>query len=346
MGIPKPPLSGHLSPNPPHRNPSSSSHYTSFLSLAFSLSFFLSLTLFLSPPHHTDVSAIFDAFLLLLPHLYSLHWHQYFHPTPLFLIYNPHSIPILYILYYIYYSKLEHLRVLIYIYIYVYRSLCCRTFCLIITMDNFPVPHFLTSNASTRTTNTTSMQPKFLATTTSTHDDSHNSQLVSSIYEPVMSFLPYSTAAAVATTTTSTSPQYCYPTPLYFHHQDQGLQFPVGVYPGTAGHRSSFAYRPLMVAGQHVGAILVGVSEEEERRILDAWTTKVARSRRRLARQRSLNFITRNYSPSSSSSSSSSSTHGAVNSSIIALGDSREPPSSGAGGRDLYTFDTPDKKVG
>ncbi|PON61393.1 B3 DNA binding domain containing protein [Trema orientale] len=213
-------------------------------------------------------------------------------------------------------------------------------------MDNFPVPHFLTSNTSTTSTSTNnsssvvqSTQPKLMATTSATHDGSHNS-----IYEPCMSFWPSSTTASLTTTnatTNATTPdQYCYPAPRYFPHHDQGLQFPGGVCPGGAGrHRSGFGYRPRVVAGQSsVGAVLVGVSEEQERRLLDAWTTKVARSKRRLARQRSLNLITRNCFPSSSSIA----THGA--SSATTLCDSRELPISGAGTRDLYTFCTPDKK--
>ncbi|PON37854.1 B3 DNA binding domain containing protein [Parasponia andersonii] len=213
-------------------------------------------------------------------------------------------------------------------------------------MDNFPVPHFLTSNTSTTSTSTNtnyssvvqSTQPKLMAATSATHDGSHNS-----IYEPCMSFWPSSTTAALTTTNATTPDQYCYPAPRYFPHHDRGLQFPGGVYPGGAGrHRWGFGYRPLVVAGQSsVGAVLVGVSEEQERRLLDAWTTKVARSKRRLARQRSLNLITRNCFPSSSSIA----THGAANSSsATTLCDSRELPISGAGTRDLYTFCTPDKK--
>uniref|UniRef100_A0A803QGN7 Uncharacterized protein n=1 Tax=Cannabis sativa TaxID=3483 RepID=A0A803QGN7_CANSA len=127
-------------------------------------------------------------------------------------------------------------------------------------------------------------------TTTTTHDDSHNSHFISSIH---------------------TSPQFCYAAPTYWGHQDhQGrrYQFPAGsgsVHQPAAAHRSGMAYHPFMMAtGRQTsgGGVLVGVSEEQERRLLDAWTTKVARSKRRMARQRSLNLVTTQSSPPPSSS--------------------------------------------
>ncbi|KAF4388806.1 hypothetical protein F8388_018985 [Cannabis sativa] len=205
-------------------------------------------------------------------------------------------------------------------------------------MDNFPttVPHFLTSSTSTSTTSSSTLihskQPKIMAatTTTTTHDDSHNSHFISSNY---------------------TSPQFCYAAPTYWGHQDhQGRrhQFPAGsgsVHQPVPAHRSGMAYHPFMMAtGRQTsgGGVLVGVSEEQERRLLDAWTTKVARSKRRMARQRSLNLVTRQSSPPPSSSTNH---HATSFSTATTLGEyTREQPISGSGDRDLYTFCTPDKK--
>lgn len=82
------------------------------------------------------------------------------------------------------------------------------------------------------------------------------------------------------------------------------------------------------------------VSMEQERRLLDAWMTKVARSKRKMARQRSLS-LTKN------SAGSSSSTHADPRGLIVSGTDTfLQNSNNNARHSNLYSFCTPDKKVG
>lgn len=81
--------------------------------------------------------------------------------------------------------------------------------------------------------------------------------------------------------------------------------------------------------------------KDEGRRVLDAWSTKVARSKRRLARQRSLSL-------SKTSSSSSSSGFGCNGDEYSKGTTITHYPNTDSSNRSntLFTFCTPDKKVG
>ncbi|KAF3451456.1 hypothetical protein FNV43_RR07551 [Rhamnella rubrinervis] len=158
----------------------------------------------------------------------------------------------------------------------------------------------------------------------------YNSQF--STYEPLS--LPSTAYPATS--------QYYYPVRYQLPpHENLQLAY---TYPYLqAGQSWAYPAQPFMT-GQNTA--LYGVpnpqphvlSMEQERRHLDAWMTKVARSKRKMARQRSLS-LTKN------SAGSSSSTHADPRGLIVSGADTPlQNSNNNAHHSNLYSFCTPDKK--
>ncbi|XVF27618.1 hypothetical protein REPUB_Repub14bG0123700 [Reevesia pubescens] len=201
-------------------------------------------------------------------------------------------------------------------------------------MENSYTPFFSTT---TTTTNTTLRQPNMGCT--------QNSEF--SIYEPTMNSKKFSSTPL----TTASNSQFHHPP--QFMAPYQSLQFPYRHPIDQAGHSLAYPVYPLFLGKNGIefgvsssihasngvqGSCFMqtdGLSKEQERRILDPYRTKVARIKRKLARQRSLS-LQRNASSGASTQV-----------------DARRLISSGADSyvntnndtkRDLYKFCTPDNK--
>jgi hypothetical protein len=123
----------------------------------------------------------------------------------------------------------------------------------------------------------------------------------------------------------SSSSQYYFPP----HHE--GLQLPYAFPLDQAGQCLACPAYPIVIG---VNPQPHSPSKEQERKLVDAWTTKVARIKRKIARQRSLS-LGRN---SASWASSLTQVH------TRELADVQN--SNNVVNGDPYTFCTPDKKVG
>lgn len=114
----------------------------------------------------------------------------------------------------------------------------------------------------------------------------------------------------------------------------QSLAYPVQ--PFVAGHSTAAVYG---VPNSQPHVLSMGM--EQEKKVVDAWMTKVARSQRKMARQRSL-------STSKNSAGSSSSAHTDPRGLIVSSADVflQNSNNNNAHRANLYSFCTPDKKVG
>ncbi|XP_024029120.1 B3 domain-containing transcription factor LEC2 [Morus notabilis] len=182
-------------------------------------------------------------------------------------------------------------------------------------MEKFPISSTSTSNVLSSSSASNSMAAN------NDSNNNHNSQYCFSIYKP---------------------PNYCYQYPLQMQtllHQHQGLvQFPAGAGGQSFSVPGNFA---VAVGGQN-GSVKLGVanpqsnvvsmSKEQEKRLFDAWMTKAARSKRKLARQRSLTLSRSTSTSSSNSNSNSNPNYSSTTTGISTIN------------RDLYNFCTPDKK--
>ncbi|XWS19618.1 hypothetical protein CRYUN_Cryun31cG0031100 [Craigia yunnanensis] len=209
-------------------------------------------------------------------------------------------------------------------------SLSHRTFVL---MENSYIPFFPTT---TTTTNTTLRQPNM--------GWSQNSEF--SVYEPMNS-----KNLSSAPLTTASNFQFHHPSQFVAPYQSQQLPYRHPI--EQAGHSLAYPVYPFFLRQNGIefgvsssihasngaqGSRFMqtdGLSKEQERRILDPYKTKVARIKRKLARQRSLS-LQRNASSGASTQV-----------------DARRLTSSGANTdmnnnnetkRDLYKFCTPDNK--
>lgn len=305
MGIPKPPLSDHLSLTPPHQHalplPTQSVYTLSLFS-------FSSLT-----PLHA-----LDAFLLLLSHLCSLYWH-FFQAFP-----HPHNTPFLSLLIVltIFCFHQETHKQTINLSLLSQPSLITtqyysidhvhHSFRLLLIMDTF----FTYTPTTTTTNNTNTMS--FPSTTTNT------------------------TAAAASSTPSMPSSQYYFPP----HDETQTLmQFPYAyplelVQAGQQGQAFTYPSYPFVIGMNSSQPHLVPDEQQQERRLADAWTTKVARCKRKMARQKSL-CLTKD--SASCASSTQMNTQGLA---VYDAVDADHVQSANNVNEDPYTFRTPDNKVG
>lgn len=160
----------------------------------------------------------------------------------------------------------------------------------------------------------------------------------SNMYEPLSFF----SATAPATC------QYYYPAHYQFSSHE-GLQYASMYTCLQAGQSLAYpAVQPSMARQNDALSNMPNpqsqfLSMNEEKRLMDAWMTKVARSRRIMARQRSLS-LGRN----SSAGSSSSNFQEASGLRISGTGSNvqKRNNASAKTNLNLYTFCTPEKKVG
>jgi hypothetical protein len=132
-------------------------------------------------------------------------------------------------------------------------------------------------------------------------------------------------------TTTMSFPSSSSTSQYYFPPHHEGLQLPYAFPLEQAGQRLVYPAYPFVMGVNPQPHLL---SKEHERRLVDAWTTKIARIKRKIARQRSLG-LNRN----SASWPSSTQVHTQELQADV-------QNSNNVVNRDPYTFWTPDKKVG
>lgn len=145
-------------------------------------------------------------------------------------------------------------------------------------------------------------------------------------------FTPIPTTTRAPSTSSPFSTSLVY----YFPPHEGHLQFPHAFPLEQVGQHLAYPAYPFVIgAGQQPHDLL---SKEQERRLVDAWTTKIARSKRKMARQRSLSS---SKNPASWATSNQVYTRGLA----VYGADDAEAQNSNIK-RDTYTFFTPDKKVG
>ncbi|KAG6641263.1 B3 domain-containing transcription factor LEC2 [Carya illinoinensis] len=143
-------------------------------------------------------------------------------------------------------------------------------------------------------------------------------------------FTPIPTTTRAPSTSSPFSTSLVY----YFPPHEGHLQFPHAFPLEQVGQHLAYPAYPFVIgAGQQPHDLL---SKEQERRLVDAWTTKVARSKRKMARQRSLSS---SKNPASWATSNQVYTRGLA----VYGADDAEAQNSNIK-RDTYTFFTPDKK--
>ncbi|XP_062160628.1 B3 domain-containing transcription factor LEC2 [Alnus glutinosa] len=130
-------------------------------------------------------------------------------------------------------------------------------------------------------------------------------------------------------TTTMSFPSSSSTSQYYFPPHHEGLQLPYAFPLEQAGQRLVYPAYPFVMGVNPQPHLL---SKEHERRLVDAWTTKIARIKRKIARQRSLG-LNRN----SASWPSSTQVHTQELQADV-------QNSNNVVNRDPYTFWTPDKK--
>ncbi|KAK4589892.1 hypothetical protein RGQ29_020465 [Quercus rubra] len=148
------------------------------------------------------------------------------------------------------------------------------------------------------------------------------------------------TAAAASSTPSMPSSQYYFPP----HDETQTLmQFPYAyplelVQAGQQGQAFTYPSYPFVIGMNSSQPHLVPDEQQQERRLADAWTTKVARCKRKMARQKSL-CLTKD--SASCASSTQMNTQGLA---VYDAVDADHVQSANNVNEDPYTFRTPDNK--
>ncbi|KAF3950943.1 hypothetical protein CMV_023361 [Castanea mollissima] len=149
-----------------------------------------------------------------------------------------------------------------------------------------------------------------------------------------------STAAASSSTSSMPSSQYYFPP----HDETQTLmQFPYAypselVQAGQQGQAFTYPSYPFVIGMNSSQPHLVSDEQQQERRLVDAWTTKVARCKRKMARQKSL-CLTKD--SASWASSTQMNTQGLA---VYDAVDADHVQNVNTVNEDPYTFRTPDNK--